>query len=239
MAEKKEGKQDSKKIKIEMSKIGFVFTLLILVCVFVWSFIIGIWVGTKIASKPEEVVIKESPSVIGETPSSEVPSAKESKSTNQTVPKVLPPINLPAQPVNKGALKGNQSVKEAVHPKQSTQVKKTVPEKKKTHEAVKAVKTKAHAVRKPHREKKSHKRIHRPYYTVQVGAFTKWSSAKKLEEEFRHKGYHAEIKVFKGAHGKKFYKVFVGVFKRRTEAELEVVKIRREFGIKAFVVEVK
>ena len=52
---------EEKKIKIEISKLALVFIILFSLSLLVWSFVIGVWVGTKIGSKSkkEEIALKQ------------------------------------------------------------------------------------------------------------------------------------------------------------------------------------
>jgi len=48
-----------KKFKIEISKLMLVFFILFGLCIMIWVFIIGIWVGTKISEKSEKIIFHE------------------------------------------------------------------------------------------------------------------------------------------------------------------------------------
>jgi len=237
MAEKK---KDSKKVKIEMSKLGLIFVILIILCIFVWSFIIGVWVGTKIGSKEQEATAftKETPPIVeaqqpkvenntSTAPAPEVlppllPAKKQVSQNNVTVPEHKVSEKKAIKPIHKGELKKLQSLIKPSH-----------------HEKTQEKKVTKHKVEKKKSSTK-HKAVHKtPYYGVQIGAFSKFSSAKAEAAKFRKKGYHVVIKKVHLKHGKVLYKVIVGRYHRRRDAEVAIIKIKQEFGVKGFVVEVK
>ena len=72
-------------------------------------------------------------------------------------------------------------------------------------------------------------------YTVQIGAFQNTSEADSLKAKFSEKGYKVFIIVAKPKKHEKLYKVLVGEFGNRKEAELLSVKIKKAEGTRAFV----
>jgi cell division septation protein DedD len=227
--EGKEGKKE-KKIKIEISKLAFVFIVLVILCLLVWSFIIGVWVGTKIVSKEEEEIAFEQNKELVETPplisqstsvSNETETSKE-VSDQSKLPSSVPPTPVPAPAI---APKTEVSSKKIGAKELEKKVKKKVtPKYTKKEVAVIA----------------SHiKNIKTPYYTLQIGAFSTKKFAKELQELAKNKGYKALIKIFKQPNGKVLYKVFVGKFLTRREAEKYIEKVHKDLGIKPFIVEVR
>ena len=71
-------------------------------------------------------------------------------------------------------------------------------------------------------------------FTVQAGAFSDFSHAKSLKGRFNKKGYNAYITSSTTAEGK-LYKVFIGKFIEREEAETLSEKIRNAEGLQTFV----
>jgi cell division septation protein DedD len=71
-------------------------------------------------------------------------------------------------------------------------------------------------------------------YTVQVGAFKNSSDAHALMLKLDKKGYHAAVIMAK-AKNEKIFKVMVGEFNTREEAEVFSIKLKKTEGLKAFV----
>jgi len=74
----------------------------------------------------------------------------------------------------------------------------------------------------------------KPIFTVQAGAFRNFSSAKSLKKMLLKKGYATSITTSK-LKKKILYKVRIGKFSERKEAETIAEKIRKEVGIQTFV----
>jgi cell division septation protein DedD len=86
--------------------------------------------------------------------------------------------------------------------------------------------------RKPQEVEKTSTKVK---YTVQIGAFKNDSEADSLKSKFNKKGYKAFTIVAKTKNHVKLYKVMIGEFSRREEAELLSVKIKRAEGLRTFV----
>ena len=80
-----------KKIKIEISKLTFVFVILFFLCILVWTFIIGIWIGTKMGGKTEEKIVENYPLLQEQSPAK---APEEEKVPSQ----VTPPVQTTPQP---------------------------------------------------------------------------------------------------------------------------------------------
>jgi cell division septation protein DedD len=72
-------------------------------------------------------------------------------------------------------------------------------------------------------------------YTVQLGALKKASEAKKLRAKFEKKGYKTFLMITGGEKHERIYKVRVGEFRKKKEAEILALKLRKTEGLKAFV----
>jgi cell division septation protein DedD len=72
-------------------------------------------------------------------------------------------------------------------------------------------------------------------YTVQLGALRRASEAKKLRQKFERKGFKTFMMITKNRKHEKIYKVRVGEFRKKKEAEILAVKLRKTEGLKAFV----
>ncbi len=72
-------------------------------------------------------------------------------------------------------------------------------------------------------------------YTVQLGALKNAAEAKKLRQKFEKKGYKTYLSAAKGKKHEKIYKIRVGEFKERKEAEVLALKLKKTEGLNAFV----
>ncbi|WP_028840555.1 SPOR domain-containing protein [Thermodesulfobacterium hveragerdense] len=230
---------EGKKVKIEVSRIALVFIILFGLCLLVWSFIGGVWVGSKLGSKEQEKIAAESTSK-EELPPPPPPSLTSNES-------VTPPpssgLNATAEkPVD---LQKNASSQAFVppskpEPKAETQV---------TEKEKKQAKPKVSEVKEPSKEKTSTSKtkevakisnqIKQGSFVLQVGAFSQKESAEKLRTLAEKKGYKVTVKAVP-SEGKTFYKVYVGRYASRDEAEKAATKVASDLGVgKPFAVELK
>lgn len=72
-------------------------------------------------------------------------------------------------------------------------------------------------------------------YTIQIGAFKNSSDAKALKTKFEKKGYKTSLITVTPKKHENLYKVMVGEFTTREEAELVSIKIKNAEGLKTFV----
>jgi len=72
-------------------------------------------------------------------------------------------------------------------------------------------------------------------YTVQVGAFRNASDADALRSKLDKKGHKTFLIEFKTKNNEPLYKVTVGAFSTRNEAELLSLKMKKSEGLKTFV----
>lgn len=72
-------------------------------------------------------------------------------------------------------------------------------------------------------------------YTVQVGAFVNASDADKLKTSLDEQGFNAYIVLSQTKDHKKIYKVRVGEFDSRKEADMVSLKLKKSQNLKTFV----
>ncbi|RMG04275.1 MAG: SPOR domain-containing protein [Nitrospirae bacterium] len=114
-------------------------------------------------------------------------------------------------------------------------------------ESQKAKNTKKEAIKTTPKEvKKQVKKVARntatnrkvDYYTIQAGAFNSLTQAKRLEKKITDSGY--PVQIVKAVNNKKtLYKVRVGRYKSRKEAEISAIRLTRNLGVKTFVLKEK
>ncbi len=83
--------------------------------------------------------------------------------------------------------------------------------------------------------KETKKTLKTRQYTVQTGAFKDISDANALKSRLDKKGYKTYIAPTETKTHKKLYKVMVGDFVTRKEAEVLSIKIKKAEGLKTFV----
>lgn len=72
-------------------------------------------------------------------------------------------------------------------------------------------------------------------YTVQVGAFKDAPDAESLKVKLDKKGFNAFVLPTESNRGERLYKVWVGEFATKKEAEILSLKIKKTEGLQAFV----
>lgn len=229
---------ESKKVKIEISRIALVFIVLFGLCLLVWSFIIGVWVGSKIGLKEERKIALENA-----TP--QVPPSPSLPPPPPPVSGYVPAQNVTSQNQTFQVVQANQTLSNQTIDNQTpivrvtnqTQVQpKPVPSSPPPKEKPKPeVTSKQKEVAKLSSEIKKEER----YYALQVGAFSSKESAENLKALAEKKGYKASIKTV-SSENKTLYKVYVGRYSERAEAEKHISKVVNDLGVsKPFVVELK
>jgi len=203
---------EEKKVKIEISRLALVFIILFGLSLLVWSFVIGVWVGTKIGAKPEKEIAMEQPPVI------QGPVTPPSSVSNETVPpspvsnETVPPSPVKITP---------PAVKEPVE--------KAAEEKKRVEYKKKEIAKIASEIKKTETS----------FYSLQIGAFSNKEIAEKLKNTAESKGYQAFIKEYQ-VNGKLLYKVYVGKYPTKEEAQKYISQIASTLKVeKPFVVEIK
>lgn len=72
-------------------------------------------------------------------------------------------------------------------------------------------------------------------YTVQAGAFKNAADADSLKTKLEKKGYKTSMISSKTKKHKNIYKVMIGEFNTRNEAELLSIKLKKTEGLRTFV----
>ena len=204
------------KIKIEIGKLTFVFIVVFYLCIWIWTFILGIWVGTKITKSPEEKIVEKQPLLKEDL----VIKSYKDKLRKELEQNLL--VQKPFQEMEKLeqeiGLKGisEENIKELKYKETATSSEE---KKKKIDEIAQKI--------------KQTKELVPPisFYSVQIASSSKESSALKLKEIAEKEGYYSFIKKTK-VNEKEVYTIFVGKFNTREEAEKELPKISKLFLVK-------
>ncbi len=114
----------------------------------------------------------------------------------------------------------------SVIPQDGTEQKNIEPEKKETVEQQQAQETQETKETKETQKKRN--------YTIQAGAFKDAADADDLKARLDKTGYKAYVTQSEKKH-EKLYKVMIGNFAARKEAELLSIKIRESEGLQTFV----
>ncbi|MEZ0344413.1 MAG: SPOR domain-containing protein [Caldimicrobium sp.] len=224
---------EEKKFKIEFSKVGLVFTILFALCLLVWTFILGVWIGTKIGEKPEEkeVALKPEKEALLTPP---LQNETGISSQNETAT-----INETQALSNQSALVSpKETLKEEVAPSQAQKPEKKVQKKVAKSSEEKGAPTKEV---KPEYKKKEvaqlATRLKEQGYFIQVGAFSQKEKAQALKDKAGQLGFYAQIKEI-NSQGKILYKVLIGGYDSRSEAEKVIPEVKKKLGIEnPFIVE--
>lgn len=89
---------------------------------------------------------------------------------------------------------------------------------------------------KPKTTQTSRTPIKKTKYTVQAGAFKSDSDASSLKEKLAKKGYTSYIMKTKTKNHEILYKVMIGEFNTRKEADVLSLKIKKSEGLPTFVI---
>ncbi len=238
---------EEKRVKFELSRLGLIFVILLGLCILVWTFILGVWIGTKIGVKSasEEVALEKreeltpSPPLISQTNATSnatISQVGASNATGAETPsseeKTTPPKETSPAEVKKEAAKEVSQPKEQPKSKErakkeETQTKKITTSKEEPKYTKKEVASLATQIKKEPSRK----------YTIQIGAFSQKDKAQQMVEKAKQLGYSAQIKEIT-SEGKSLYKVLLGGYGDRAQAEQVLSKIKEQLKVeKPFIVE--
>ncbi|MFN4131827.1 MAG: SPOR domain-containing protein [Caldimicrobium sp.] len=232
---------EEKKLKFELSRLALVFVILFALCILVWTFILGVWIGTKIGGKPQAEEIALEKGNASQVSSLNLP-ANESNATSQNA--------IPSE--------GNETLNATPSAVKETEISKPIEEEKKEPEAKPKELVKKEVVKKEVKRAEKEKPTYQKkevahlaakvkeekvtttgFYTLQVGAFSHRDKAEELKKKAEKLGYYAQIKETT-KDGKDLYKVYVGKYENRAQAEQSIAEIKTKLGIdKPFIVELK
>ena len=229
-------KQADLKEKSSVFVIGKGIIVIVLTGIASLSFLLGFFVG-KISRPPE----MNQPSAITEQRNAEErnPVSAEQK----TLPRQADPlqqageIQAPYDAGQKDATKALQTVSEAQgapqpqSPQQTNELQKSSVNSRTKSQGPKG----SGAASETKKTDETHTSDKAKKYTVQVGAFRNASDADALRSNLGKKGYKTFLIELKAKNVEPLYKVTVGSFSARNEAELLSAKMKKSEGLKTFV----
>jgi cell division septation protein DedD len=118
--------------------------------------------------------------------------------------------------------------------KQVQQYKQTEQQKPVIHEAAKTPES-VNIPLKTNESSGGKQKGHEIIYTVQLGAFKNADDAYKFKEKYDKKGYTTYITIAKNNRNEKIYKVRMGRFEERKNAEIFSLKLKKTEGLTTFV----
>ena len=214
---------EEKKVKFEVSKLALVFIILFGLSLLIWSFVIGVWVGTKIEKKAQKEEI-----ALEQPVPSQAPSTPPVVLSNETTPPPAPSVSNETTPP--------APVKISPPPSPEKPVKEEIAKKELPAEQKKEAKYQKKEVAKIASQIKETPTV---FYSVQIGAFSKKEIAEKLKDNAISKGYKAFIKDYK-TNGEILYKVYVGKYSTKEEAKKYVTQIAKDLNVEhPFITEIK
>jgi cell division septation protein DedD len=194
------------------------------------SFLLGFFVGKNTAPPAARQVSVITP--LSDTAQNNIsPNAKEQLPQDpQQIPAALisevqGPQEKPEEQKIKETPKSAET-KKALEPQESKQNKET--QKKKEN-------TKALTVQEPNKAQENLNSPKNVKYSVQIGAFKSAAEADSLKTKYKQKGYKTFKFVSKTKKHEKLYKIMVGEFNNKKDAELLSLKIKKVEGLRAFV----
>ncbi|MBX6423943.1 SPOR domain-containing protein [Thermosulfurimonas sp. F29] len=200
----------AKRFRIELGFLGLVFVFLLLVCLFLWMFILGVWFGERMVGKGPSPVAEKT--LRKEKVPEEVPAEEVSPP-----PGVLAPGRLSPPPTEKSPAPGGA-------PSASTP-ETSVPSEKAPAPSVEAPSKPAPSPKAPVKPRE-------PYFTLQVASFRDPAEAERYVRIFRDRGYAAQVTRVNIPGKGIWYRVYVGRFASRDEAEKAYRRLRSEKLVK-------
>ena len=158
------------------------------------------------------------------------------ENTPPLVPASLNPDEMPVAAVEKGTVpqktEQSQDIKPLAQADKTEELLK-IQDKKKSQVSPEPKKTEETKKSEGSQDEKAATKAKK--YTVQAGAFRNASDADSLRAKLVKKGYKAAVTAIDTKKHEKLYKVLVGEFSSRKEADLLAVKLKKSEGLKPFV----
>lgn len=235
--------EKGKKVKIELSKLSLVFFILFGLCVLIWTFIFGAWIGSKIGEKKEKIEIateKQTQLLSNVTPSNFTPSHVAQAnvttlSSNISSYNVTTLSNVSSNVTTNAVV--THKPEKVVAKKEVVSSKEATSQKEPARYQKKEVAQIASVIKKEEESSQVSNKF--SYYTLQVGAFSSLNSVEAFKDTLTKKGYHPLIEKTT-VEGKTWYRVYVGRYSSKEEAQRHASEVKSKLGLeKVLVVELK
>lgn len=210
-----------KRFRLELGWPGLIFSLGLLICLFLWVFVLGFYFGQKVVGSR----VKKMAS----------PASKEALTAKKEKVSPPPPV---FEEVKPPPLVGEPQEKVAT-PKPEPMAPKrpqTAPERPKTAKPAEPARPKKGETARPKiTPKKSPKK--QVFYTVQVASLRSAQEAEKFVRYLREKGYEAFVRRVTLPQKGTWYRVYVGRFPTISQARSFGEKLKQKEKFKAFYIQ--
>ncbi len=259
-------KKKGKAIQFQIGWAGLIAIVVSCVCVLLWTFVLGFWMGQKVANGPSSgpKVSVYSPKKQPEMPSvqakfdqveKEVKIGPEEEQTLKEFSAIKEKLKQEAQEQGDNiktevlpGTKTEEGTNEKVEEKPSSQVSKEskTKEEKGTKEAASEKKekkeekpSKKKTARKIKTEKVSGKasQVSRPF-ALQIASYRTITQARKEAKRWKKKGYFVRIRSANLGRKGVWYRVYLGRYKSVDEAKRASVALAQKEGIRSYVTKV-
>ncbi len=219
-------KQTDLKKKSSVIFLGKGIIILSIITISSVSFVLGFFVGKTSHPSAENYI-----------PTVSLQDSAVQKEKAAEVAKALPPVHTTVQDQETNQLVAPQDTKQS----QEVQRAETI-QNKDPQQTIQPKATEKPKLKQDDKEsdenlepRKTSKTSKAKKYTLQAGAFKNASEANALKSKLQKKGYKISVTTTKSKNHEKLYKVLVGEFNIRKEAELLAVKMKKSEGLHPFV----
>ncbi|RUM89936.1 MAG: hypothetical protein DSZ23_02525 [Thermodesulfatator sp.] len=242
-------KKKSKPIQFQIGWPGLIAIVVSTVCVLLWTFVLGFWMGQKVftgcesassvetAVKPHmqqsrsnvELPARNDEILYGNETTLFDQNEKAIEDLREQLKLEEPKAESPAEVVTSPA--GAQE-KAAIKEKGLTETTQKAARDQKEKKKVK----KAEAKKKSPKAEASKKKEPREYFSLQIASYKTRSQAEKESSRWQKKGYHVQIQKADLKRKGIWYRVLLGKYSSLDRAKKEASKLAAKDGIRSYVV---
>ncbi|NPA49500.1 MAG: SPOR domain-containing protein [Thermodesulfobacteria bacterium] len=205
-----------KRFQFQLGWPGLIFSLGLLVCLFLWMFVLGFYFGQRVAGKRVQKL------------SSPVSEQALSQQAKEPPPPVFEEVSPPPLAEKKLAQKEKPASQET-----SPAPKKASPPPKVAEKPQKAPKTSSKQVSKTPSKPKEPQH----FYAIQIASLRSAAEAQKYVKYLRQKGYDAFYRKIVLPQKGTWYRVYVGRFKSISQARRFGEKLKEREKLSAFYIQ--
>ncbi len=206
-----------KPFRIELGWPGLIFSIGLLICLFLWMFVLGFYFGQKVVGSRVKKLAS--------------PVSQKALTTKQK--KIAPPPVF--EEIKPPPLVGEKRLTETEKPK--TPSPQPTPKIKETELQKRPQPTSKSSPKKSVPKQKPAPKAPQPFYSVQVASLRSPSEAQKFVNYLRDKGYEAFYRRVVLPQKGVWYRVYVGRFKSFREAKSFGEKLKAKEKFKAFYIQ--